>query len=138
MEWVLREARSRIALSEQAKKAPTSRLATKVKGLLDFLRERRKIIQGESPMIMKILGAVTVASFVTISGASWAQVGVGGNGVPNYGKVEASKNRTVTNHGAGGNATPTYPKVEASKNKKVVNHGAGGNATPTYSKTGTH
>jgi hypothetical protein len=82
-------------------------------------------------MTNKLLTAVIAAAFATVSAASWAQVGVGGNGVPNYGKVEASKNHTVTNHGAGGNASPSYPKVEASKNKAVTNHGAGGNATPS-------
>jgi hypothetical protein len=89
-------------------------------------------------MINKVLATTIAAAFVTVSGAASAQVGVGGNSVAKYGNVEASKNRTVTNHGAGGNATPTYPKVEASKNRKVTNHGAGGNATPSYSKTGTH
>jgi hypothetical protein len=89
-------------------------------------------------MIKKVLATVTVASFVTVSGASWAQVGVGGNSVAKYPTVEASKNRKVTNHGAGGNSTPTYSKVEASKNKTVTKHGAGGNTTPEYPKVGTH
>jgi hypothetical protein len=89
-------------------------------------------------MTNKLLTAVIAAAFATVSAASFAQVGVGGNSIPSYGKVEASKNHTVTNHGAGGNATPSYPKVEASKNKTVTNHGAGGNATPSYAKTGTH
>ena len=89
-------------------------------------------------MIKTVLAVVTAASFVTVSGASWAQVGVGGNSVAKYPTVEASKNRKVTNHGAGGNTTPIYPKVEASKNRKVTNHGAGGNTTPTYPKVGTH
>jgi hypothetical protein len=71
-------------------------------------------------MIKKILASVTVALFVTVGGASWAQVGVGGNAAANYPKVEASKNRKLTNHGAGGNAAPSYPKVEASKNRKVT------------------
>ena len=89
-------------------------------------------------MINKVLATTIAAAFVIVSGASWAQVGVGGNSVAKYGNVEASKNRTVTNHGVGGNATPSYPKVEASKNRKVTNHGAGGNSTPSYPKTGTH
>ena len=59
-------------------------------------------------MIKKVLAAVTVVSFVTVSGASWAQVGVGG---PVPWPPLASKNRKVTNHGAGGNATPSYPKT---------------------------
>jgi hypothetical protein len=67
-------------------------------------------------MINKLLTAVIAAAFAAVSAVSWAQ-GVGANTAPNYGKVEASKNRKVTNHGAGGNAAPSYPKVEASKNK---------------------
>jgi hypothetical protein len=89
-------------------------------------------------MINKVLATAIAAAFVTVSGVSWAQVGVGGNSVAKYGNVEASKNRTVTKHGVGGNATPTYSKVEASKNRKVTKDGAGGNATPSYAKTGTH
>ena len=89
-------------------------------------------------MIKMILTVGTVALFTTVSGASWAQVGVGGNSVAKYPTVEASKNRKVTNHGAGGNTTPIYPKVEASKNKTVTKHGAGGNSTPEYPKVGTH
>ena len=89
-------------------------------------------------MIKKVLAVVTAASFITVSGASWAQVGVGGNSVAKYGTVEASKNHKVTHSGVGPNTMPMYPKVEASKNKKVTNHGAGGNTTPVYGKTGTH
>ena len=89
-------------------------------------------------MINKVLATTIAAALVIVSGASWAQVGVGGNSVAKYGNVEASKNRTVTNHGVGGKAAPSYPKVEASKNRKVTNHGVGGNATPSYAKTGTH
>jgi hypothetical protein len=89
-------------------------------------------------MTYKLLTAVLAAAFVFATGASFAQVGVGGNSVAKYGNVEASKNRKVTNHGAGGNATPSYPKVEASKNRKVTNHGAGGNSTPSYPKVGSH
>jgi hypothetical protein len=94
--------------------------------------------QGGNVMINKVLATTIAAALVIGSGASWAQVGVGGNSVAKYGNVEASKNRTVTNHGVGGNAAPSYPKVEASKNRKVTNHGVGGNATPSYAKTGTH
>ena len=89
-------------------------------------------------MIKMILTVGTVALFTTVSGASWAQVAVGGNSVAKYPTVEASKNRKVTNHGVGGNSTPTYSKVEASKNRKVTNHGVGGNSTPSYPKVGTH
>jgi hypothetical protein len=87
-------------------------------------------------MLNKVVMIFVAAAFVAASGAAWPQVG--GNAIPKYGNVDASKNRTVTKHGAGGNATPTYPKVEASKNKTITKHGAGGNATPTYAKTGTH
>ena len=89
-------------------------------------------------MIKKILAAVTVASFVTVSGASWAQTGVGGNSVPKYGKVEASKNHKVTSNGVGGNAEPKYATTPASKNRKVSKTGVGGNIEPVYPKTGTH
>ena len=68
-------------------------------------------------MIKKVLATVTVASFVTVSGASWAQVGVGGNSVAKYPTVEASKNKKVVNHGVGGNSAPSYSATEASKNK---------------------
>ena len=89
-------------------------------------------------MIKMIMTVGTVALITTVSGPSWAQVGVGGNSVAKYPTVEASKNRKVTNHGVGGNSTPTYSKVEASKNRKVTNHGVGGNSTPSYPKVGTH
>ncbi len=36
----------------------------------------------------KLLAAVIAAAFVTVSGASWAQVAAGGNTVPKYGNVE--------------------------------------------------
>ena len=80
----------------------------------------------------KLLTAVIAATFVTVSGASWAQFG------PSYGKVEASKNRKVVNHGVGGNSAPSYSATEASKNKKASKHGVGGNAEPIYPKAGTH
>jgi hypothetical protein len=86
----------------------------------------------------KLLTAVIAAAFMTVSGASWAQVAAGGNTVPKYGNVAASKNKTVTNHGVGGNTAPKYSAVEASKNRKVTKHGVGGNTEPTYPKTGTH
>jgi hypothetical protein len=86
----------------------------------------------------KLLTAVIAAVFVTVSAASWAQVAAGGNTVPKYGNVEASKNKKVVNHGVGGNSAPTYTKVEASKNRTVSKHGAGGNAEPIYPKVGTH
>ena len=89
-------------------------------------------------MIKKVLATVTVASFVTVSGASWAQVGVGGNSVAKYPTVEASTNKKVVNHGVGGNSAPSYSATEASKNKKVSKHGVGGNAEPSYPKVGTH
>jgi hypothetical protein len=86
----------------------------------------------------KLLTAAIAAAFVTVSAASWAQVAAGGNSVPKYGNVEASKNKKVVNHGVGGNSAPTYAKVDASKNKTVSKHGAGGNAEPIYPKVGTH
>ena len=89
-------------------------------------------------MNFKLLTAVIAAAFVTVSGASWAQVAAGGNTVPKYGNVEASKNRKVVNHGVGGNSAPSYAAVEASKNRKVTNHGVGGNSMPIYPKVGTH
>jgi hypothetical protein len=89
-------------------------------------------------MIKKVLATVTVASFVTVSGAAWAQVGVGGNSVAKYPTVEASKNKKVVNHGVGGNSAPSYSATEASKNKTVSKHGVGGNAEPSYPKVGTH
>ena len=45
-------------------------------------------------MNFKLLTAVIAAAFVTVSGASWAQVAAGGNTVPKYGNVEASKKRS--------------------------------------------
>ena len=86
----------------------------------------------------KLLTAAIAAAFVTVSGASWAQVAAGGNTVPKYGNVEASKNRKVVNHGVGGNSAPSYAAVEASKNRKVSKHGIGGNAEPIYPKVGIH
>ena len=86
----------------------------------------------------KLLTAVIAAAFVTVNAASWAQVAAGGNTVPKYGNVEASKNKKVVNHGVGGNSAPTYAKVDASKNKTVSKHGAGGYAEPIYPKVCTH
>jgi hypothetical protein len=83
----------------------------------------------------KLLTAVIAAAFVTVSGASWAQVAAGGNTVPKYNNVEGSKNKKVTNHGVGGNSAPSYTATPASKNKKVVNHGVGGNSAPSYPAT---
>jgi hypothetical protein len=86
----------------------------------------------------KLMAAVIAATFVTVSGASWAQVAAGGNSVPKYGNVEASKNKKVVNHGVGGNSAPNYSATEASKNRKVSKHGVGGNVEPIYPKVGTH
>jgi hypothetical protein len=86
----------------------------------------------------KLLAAVVAAAFVTVSTASWAQVAAGGNSVPKYSNVEASKNKKVTDHGVGGNSAPKYASMAASKNKMVSRHGAGGNAEPIYPKVGTH
>jgi hypothetical protein len=86
-------------------------------------------------MINKLLTTVVVAAFVTAAGVASAQVGVGGNGVPQYPTTPASKNRTVTNSGAGPNAEPKYAATPASKNKKVTNHGVGPNAEPKYPAT---
>jgi hypothetical protein len=86
-------------------------------------------------MISKVLTLVTAAALVTAAGVASAQVGVGGNGVPQYPTTPASKNKTVTNHGVGGNAEPKYATMPASKNKKVTNHGVGGNAEPKYPAT---
>jgi hypothetical protein len=89
----------------------------------------------EYGMTRKLLAIVVAAGFVAASGAAWGQAAVGGNTVPKYGNVEASKNRTHTKHGVAGNAVPTYTNMEASKNKKVTKHGVGGNAEPTYPVT---
>jgi hypothetical protein len=86
-------------------------------------------------MISKVLTLVTAAALVTAAGVASAQVGVGGNGVPNYPTTPASKNHKVTNHGVGGNAEPKYSAMPASKNRKVTNHGVGGNAEPKYPAT---
>ena len=89
-------------------------------------------------MKSKLLTAVIAAAFVSVSGASWAQVAAGGNTVPKYNNVDASKNKKVMNHGVGGNSAPSYGSTPASTNKKVSKHGVGGNTEPTYPKTGTH
>jgi hypothetical protein len=83
-------------------------------------------------MTSKLLRIIAAATFVTASGVASAQVGVGGNGVPQYPTTPASKNKTVTNHGVGPNAEPKYAAVPASKNKKVTNHGVGPNLEPKY------
>jgi hypothetical protein len=88
-------------------------------------------------MVNRLLAVVAAAAFVTASGLASAQVGVGGNGVPQYPTTPASKNRTVTNHGVGPNAEPKYAAVPASKNRKVTNHGVGPNAEPKYPATST-
>ena len=89
-------------------------------------------------MSNKLLTAVIAAAFVSIGGASWAQVG--GNAIPKYPTVTgASTNKKVTSHGVGGNSMPSYPKAEhLTKNSKVVSHGVGGNSMPKYPKVGTH
>ncbi len=79
-------------------------------------------------MTRNLLAIVIAASFVTVSGAASAAQYVGGNTVPNYKNVEASKNRTVSKNGAGPNAASAYGKVEASKNRSVSKNGAGPNA----------
>jgi len=83
-------------------------------------------------MNRKVMVALVAGAFVTLSGASYAQVGVGGNSVPKYTAPAASKNTKATNHGVGGNAAPRYSSVTASTNKKVTAHGVGGNAPPRY------
>jgi hypothetical protein len=85
-----------------------------------------------------LLASVVAVAFVTISGASWAQVG--GNAIPKYSAgTSSSTNKKVTNHGVGGNSMPSYPKAEnMSKNSKVTSHGVGGNSMPSYPKSGTH
>jgi hypothetical protein len=87
-----------------------------------------------------LLGSVVAIAFVAVSGASWAQVGVGGNGVPKYNAATThSTNQKVTSHGVGGNSMPSYPKAEhMTKNNKVTSHGVGGNGMPSYPKSGTH
>ncbi len=89
-------------------------------------------------MSNKLLTAVVAAAFVSVSGASWAQVG--GNAIPKYLTVAGtSTNKKVTSHGVGGNSMPSYPKAEhLSKNNKVTNHSVGGNTMPSYPKSGTH
>ncbi len=91
-------------------------------------------------MKMKLLPSVVAVAFVVASGASWAQVGVGGNFVAKYPTVSgASKNKKVTRDGVGGNFVPVYPKSEhLSKNTKVTKDGVGGNFVPVYPKSGTH
>ena len=89
-------------------------------------------------MNTKLLTAVIAAAFVSASAASWAQVAAGGNAVPKYGNVEASKNKTVTDHGVGGNSAPKYASMPASKNRTVSKHGAGFNSEPIYPKVGIH
>jgi hypothetical protein len=95
-------------------------------------------IREEYAMKNKLLTAVIAAAFVTVSGASWAQVGVGANSVPKYSNVEGSKNKKVTDHGVGANSAPKYGSMAASKNRKVSKHGVGANVEPVYPKTGTH
>jgi hypothetical protein len=87
-----------------------------------------------------LLASVVAVAFVAVSGASWAQVGVGGNGVPKYPAVTAhSTNQKVTSHGVGGNSMPSYPKAEhLTKNNKMTKDGVGGNFVPVYPKTSTH
>jgi len=89
-------------------------------------------------MSNKLLTAVIAAAFVSISGASWAQVG--GNTIPKYPTVTGtSTNKKVTSHGVGGNSMPSYPKAEhLTKNTTVKSHGVGGNSMPSYPKSGTH
>ena len=86
-------------------------------------------------MISKVSTLVAAAALVGYAGIASAQVGVGGNGVPQYPSTPASKNQKVTNHGVGGNAEPKYSATAASKNKTVTNHGVGGNAEPKYPAT---
>ncbi|PWT87553.1 MAG: hypothetical protein C5B56_10220 [Proteobacteria bacterium] len=78
-------------------------------------------------MTSKVLTFAAAAALVAYAGVAAAQVGVGGNGVPNYSTVPASKNQKVTNHGVGGNAEPKYGTVPASKNRTVTNSGVGPN-----------
>src|SRR6516165_8811068 len=86
----------------------------------------------ETAVIHKTLIVILASSFVVASGSSWAQVAAGGNTVPKYSGVPASKNKKVTNHGVGGNSAPSYTSTPASKNKKVTNHGVAGNSAPSY------
>jgi hypothetical protein len=83
-------------------------------------------------VIHKALVVIVASAFVATSGAAMAQVAAGGNTVPKYSGVPASKNKKVTNHGVGGNSAPSYASTPASKNKKVTNHGVGGNSAPSY------
>jgi hypothetical protein len=83
-------------------------------------------------MTSKLLTTIAAAAVVIATDVASAQVGVGGNGVPQYPTTPASKNRTVTNHGVGPNAEPKYAAVPGSKNKKVTNHGVGPNLEPKY------
>jgi hypothetical protein len=59
-------------------------------------------------MTSKVLTLVAAGALVAYAGVAAAQVGVGGNGVPNYPTTPASKNQKVTNHGVGPNAEPKY------------------------------
>jgi hypothetical protein len=101
-------------------------------------RSHKTTNREEYAMINRLLIAAVAATFVIVSGVASAQVGVGGNGVPNYPTTPASKNRKVTNHGVGGNAEPKYATLPASKNRKVSKTGVGGNIEPVYPKTGAH
>ena len=96
-------------------------------------------------MIKMAVAAVTVASLIAVSGASWAQVGVGGNAVAKYPSVEASKNKKVTNHGVGGNAEPKYAATPAKYVRVKSRHrvprrqrNAGALAAPSGCRTGVH
>ncbi len=87
-------------------------------------------------MFNKLLVIASAAAFLATSNGAWAYVG--GNSMPQYGKVEASKSHKLTKDGAGPNTAPSYPAVAASKNRTVTKDGVGGNFVPNYPKTGTH
>ena len=64
-------------------------------------------------MLNKVLMVASAAAFLAATNGAWAYVG--GNVVPQYPKVEASKNHKMTNDGVGPNTAPSYPKATASK-----------------------
>ena len=88
-------------------------------------------------MLNKVLMVASAAAFLAATNGAWAYVG--GNVIPQYPKVEASKNHKTTNDGVGPNTAPSYPKVSGtSKNHTVTKDGVGGNFIPVYPKSGTH
>jgi hypothetical protein len=87
-------------------------------------------------MLNKVLMVASAAAFLAATNGAWAYVG--GNVIPQYPKVEASKNHKMTNDGVGPNTAPSYPKATASKSHNMTKDGVGSNGVPIYPKSGTH